>query len=456
MRDNKPYPNEIASREQVDKILNGRIRSTVELAYRHSPFWKRKFDELEMKPEDIRNQRSLLEANRKGLRITREELLKEFPSLVTDLVSNLYLEEIWTSGITGLPKIMYYSKDDFKRSYEQVSLCYNAMGLSPGDYVLNLFSPDPNASGTLSKEAAKNMGLRMLHISVRLLPENLLQIIKLRKPQSLWALATKAYQLPRQIEELGEKASDLGIESILTGGEHYTKERKMVIERDWNAAVIDCWASTELSIFGYQTIGCGADMMHVTENRAFLNFVDPKTLDPVSKEEKGVDLVSTLYDLNEKPATILLGYSHGDSGRLLDSKECECGRTYKQIDWPISRSDYTVHMAGQNAYPVLGTESSIADSPFLTGEYVTMYREASGPKRKPYLEIRVEVNGSIPEIEKKKIEEKVWSRIISNPAAYDIVTSQSDLVLKFMKRGYLFDGWGEYQKPGKPVRLIKA
>jgi len=456
MRKNEPYSIEVASREEVDNILNRRIRSTAELAYRHSPFWKRKFDQLRMKPEDIRDQESLLEANRKGLRISREEIIKDFPSLVTDLVSNLYVEEIWTSGSTGLPKRIWFSKDDFKRSYEQVSLLYNAMGLSPGDYVLNLFSPDPNASGTMSKEAAKDFGLHMLHISIGLPPDKLLQIIKYRRPQSLFALGTKAYQLPRQIEALGEKAGNLGIESILLGGEPCTKERKNVIERDWNASVIDCLASAELSVFGYQTLGCNADIMHVPENRVFVNFVDPKTLDPVNKEEKGVDLVSTLYDLDEKPAMILLGYSLGDTSRLLDSKECNCGRTYKQIEWPVFRNDYTVHMAGQNIYPVLGTESAIADSPFLTGEYLTIYKEASGPQRKPYLEVRVETKKSVPEGDRKKLEEKIWSYVISNPAAYDIVMAQSELVLKFMETGQLFNGLESYQKPGKPIRLIKA
>jgi phenylacetate-CoA ligase len=456
MRKNKPYAIEVASREEVDRVLNRRIRSTVELAYNHSSFWKRKFDQLGMKPEDIQTQESLLGANRKGLRVTREEFFHDFSSLVTDLVSDRYVEEIWTSGSTGLPKRVWFSKDDFKRSYEQVSLLYNAMGLSTGNYVLNLFSPDPNASGTMSKEAAKDFGLHMLHIGVGLPPDKLLKIIKFQKPQSVFALGTKAYQLPRQIEELGEKASDLGIESILLGGEPCTIKRRNVIERDWKASIIDCLASAELSVFGYQTLGCNKDVMHIPENRLFVNFVDPKTLDPVDNEEKGVDLVSTLYDLDEKPAMILLGCSLGDSSRLLDSKKCNCGRTYKQIEWPVCRNDYTVHMAGQNVYPVLGVESAIADSPFLTGEYVTMYKEASGPQRRPYLEVRIEAKGNVPENEKKQIEEKIWSYVISNPAAYNIVASQSDLLLKIMERGHLFEGLETYQRPGKPIRLIKA
>ena len=455
MRKNEPYAIEMASREEVDEVLNRRIRSTAELAYYHSQFWRRKFDQLGLKPEDIQNQESLLEANRKGLRITKDELLRDFPSLVTDLVPDLYVEELWTSGSTGLPRRTWYSKDDFKRSADQVKLLYNAMDLSPGDYVMNLFSPAPNASGALSKEAAKELGLHMVHISVRLTTEQILQLIKLRKPQSFWALNSRAYQIPAEMKELGEDASKLGIESVLTGGEPSTKNTKTVMERKWNAPVIDCLASCEISVFGYQTLNCGTDVMHAPENRLLLNFVDPKTLDPVSKEEKGIDLISTLYDIDEKPAVILLGHSHGDLGRILDSTECNCGRTYKQMEWPVFRNDYIVKIAGQNTYPVMGTEAAIVDSPFLTGEYTSITKGVSESSIRPYLEIRVETRGPIPENERKKLEQKIWCYVISNPGAESIVNSNADFVLKFIERGRLYEGLEKYLKPGKPIRLIR-
>lgn len=455
MRKNEPYACEIAGREEIDKNQNRMIRNTAELAYYHSTFWRRKFDQLGFKPEDIQNQESLLEANRKDLRITKEELLRDFPSLVTDLVPDLYVEELWTSGSTGLPRRTWYSKDDFKRSTDQVKLLYNAMGLSPGDYVMNLFSPAPNASGALSKEAAKEFSLHTIHISVRLTTAQILQLIKLRKPQSFWALNSRAYQIPAEMNELGEDASKLGIESVLTGGEHSTKDTKIVMGRNWNAPVIDCLASCETSVFGYQTLNCGADVMHVPENRLFLNFVDPKTLDPVSKEEKGVDLISTLYDVGEKPAVILLGYSHGDLGRILDSTGCNCSRTYKQMEWPVFRNDYIVKIAGQNTYPVMGTEAAIVDSPFLTGEYTSITREFSESSIRPYLEIRVEKRGPIPETERKKLEQKIWTYVISNPGAEGIVNSNADFVLKFTERGCLYEDLEKYVKPGKPIRLIR-
>jgi phenylacetate-coenzyme A ligase PaaK-like adenylate-forming protein len=195
--------------------------------------------------------------------------------------------------------------------------------------------------------------------------------------------------------------------------------------------------------------------MHVPENRLFLNFVDPKTLDPVSKEEKGVDLISTLYDVGEKPAVILLGYSHGDLGRILDSTGCNCSRTYKQMEWPVFRNDYIVKIAGQNTYPVMGTEAAIVDSPFLTGEYTSITREFSESSIRPYLEIRVEKRGPIPETERKKLEQKIWTYVISNPGAEGIVNSNADFVLKFTERGCLYEDLEKYVKPGKPIRLIR-
>ena len=454
----EPYAFEIKDRKEVDEKMNKMIRSTVKLAYEHSPFWKRKFDALNIKPSNITDQDSLLKANKKGLTVSDQELINELNYLATDFVGDSYIEELWTSGTRGRPKRMLYGPYDIKRSNEQIQLAYNAMGLSTGDYVLNLFSPYPYASGPLSLACARYMKLHSLKISSPISTDGLLQTIKIGNPKSLFIAANRARQVAQESESFGEKLNNLGIETVFTGGETCTKEKQDKISDEWGADTFDTWASTELSAFGYQTKDCNQNTMHIAENRVFLNIVDPATLDPVSKEERGVDLVSTLYDVGEKPAMILLGYSHGDSSKVIDSIRCNCGRTYKQVAWPIDRSDEVVKMAMHNIFPVSGTESAIVGSPFLTGEFCCKYVEPKELMRRQSLEIRVETKMNIPEDEKCKLTDKILKYVISDPATHEIIMSQAIFSIEFVDKGRIYFGWEDYLRPkrAKPLRLIKV
>jgi phenylacetate-coenzyme A ligase PaaK-like adenylate-forming protein len=204
---------------------------------------------------------------------------------------------------------------------------------------------------------------------------------------------------------------------------------------------------------------CNLLGMHIPENRLLIDAVDPDTLEPVGVGNVGIDIVSTLYNVGEKPATILIGYSHNDLIRILDVGKCGCGRTYKMIEWPLIRREDIVHVAGQNINVRLGIESAISNRyPFLTKEYLVIHKPIDVSQTKPYLEIRIETKKpglAISENERRDVERRIWSHVISNPAAESIIFSQSESNIQFMDRGHLFEGYEKYNKPGKPIRLIK-
>ena len=454
-----PYSSEMRSREEITADTNRKIKYTLELAYNHSPIYRSKFDALGIKPDAITDSESLAFYIRKGLRLTKEELIKDFRKVVMDYSNTIPITELWSAGSTGAPKRVWYGPDDLKRSYEQVMLSYNAMGLSRGDYVVNIFSPPPNSSGPLAQQAGIDMGLHMLQMGVQMPTDRLLQIIKMCNPKSIFAISTRMNQLPEEIEKTGENVRDLGIESLLTGGESYSKEKKQSIKSRWgNICVSDVWASTEASVMGYMDNNCNSSGMHIVENRLLIDAVDSETLESVGVGKVGIDLITTLYDEDERPATVLIGYSHNDLIKILDLDKCSCGRTYKMIEWPITRKDDIIHLAGQNINFRLGTEASISEHSFLTGEYMAIYMPINLTRTKPYLEIRIESRIPVSDIsrnEKVELENDIWSNVISNPAAEGIIFSQSDAKIQIVERGELFKGYEKHNKPGKPVRLIK-
>ena len=435
------------------------MRYTTKLAYEHSPFYRNKFKTLGITPDDVQDSDTLTKYIKKGLRLTRNELLSQFDKVITAYASTVPVSEIWSSGSTGAPKRIWYAPDDFKRSYEQVRLAYNAAGLGPGDYVINVFSPPPNASGPMAQRAGLDMGLHMLQMGVPMPADRLINVMKMCKPKGLFAISTRMNQIPGEIAQTGIKASDLNLKVLFTAGEPYSKEKKAIIERDWGGTyVADAWASAEVSIMGYMSENCNSNGLHVTENRLLFDVVDPETLESMPAGKIGVDLITTLYDEGEKPATILIGYSHNDLIKFLDIDRCKCGRTYRMIEWPLVRRDDIIHVAGQNLNVRLGTEATISKYSFLTMEYLAIYKPINEKRTRPVIEIRIEGNGKINDVQEKDkidMERSIWSGVISNPAAESMVFTQSEATVNIVEKGQLFKGFEQYQKPGKPIRLIK-
>jgi phenylacetate-coenzyme A ligase PaaK-like adenylate-forming protein len=193
---------------------------------------------------------------------------------------------------------------------------------------------------------------------------------------------------------------------------------------------------------------CG---MHIIENRSFITFVDPETKEEVSEGENGIDLVTTLYDIEERPGTILLNYSHGDVSEVLSFDECECGRTFKRIEHP-SRQDEMVSVRGVKLCP-RDVEPLLARlTDYFTGEYVAIY-EFDEITRAPSLEIRLEAKKEIPGHIYSCLPNDVLAELFkSNPAALSVMFPQ-DIKTSVVRKGELYKGLDV--KPSKPRRLIK-
>lgn len=442
MEANKPYEIETWPREKLDDLVDRRIRATVKLAYEHVPYWKNKFKSLGIAPDDIRGKNDLLRAYKEGLSLPGEDLIRQYDNLTPDYFHGMFAEELWTSGTKGMPKIIPYALSDITRSNEQLCFVYNAFGLKPGDKMLSLLSPQPFSSGMLNREGAKYYGL--IYLQATPVPTQfLLQTIKRFRPSSIFGLPTRIYGLPLEFKSINEDVKNLNVKKIFLGGEAVTSERKKKISEEWNAEVFDLWATTEGSAMAYECIDHSG--MHVTEPRLFVTFINPESRDEVKGDEYGTDLITTLYEENERPARILINYSHGDMGGVIPGT-CDCGRTFKKIKYPF-REDDVVSIRGVKLY-VRDIESFLAKFPeFFTGEYVAIYR-FSDVTRTPSLEFQLETLADISERDYKHMSEDVRTELFkSNPAALSVMRAEDIKVTIVPKLNI---------NPGKPTRLIRV
>ncbi|MBI3076878.1 MAG: phenylacetate--CoA ligase family protein, partial [Deltaproteobacteria bacterium] len=135
---------ETASRDALSRIEEARLLEQVEHAYRHSPFYRAKFDEAGITPRDIRSLHDLPK-----IPFTTKDELKEsqakhppygtFLALPVEECLRIHL----TSATTGRPLIILDTPQDWHDFYYTYARGLYGMGIRRSDMVMAAFSYGP-------------------------------------------------------------------------------------------------------------------------------------------------------------------------------------------------------------------------------------------------------------------------------------------------------------------------
>ena len=122
--------------ERDEKVIFPKLKAQLEYAYKHSPFYRKKWDDAGIKPEDIKN----LEDFEKIPFVTKDDIRKdqmENPPFGSNLcISKKEIGRIHgTSGTTGKPTVFAVGKDDLRRIAEAHARCMWNFGVRPDDTV---------------------------------------------------------------------------------------------------------------------------------------------------------------------------------------------------------------------------------------------------------------------------------------------------------------------------------
>jgi phenylacetate-CoA ligase len=124
---------ETLPRTKIKEIQIKRLKETVHRVYENVPFYKKKFKELNIKPEDIKT----LEDIRKLPFTTKNDLRDNAPfgMMATSLDNCIELHA--SSGTTGIPITVCYTRNDIEVWSEVMARCLSMSGLTKKDIFQN-------------------------------------------------------------------------------------------------------------------------------------------------------------------------------------------------------------------------------------------------------------------------------------------------------------------------------
>ena len=345
-------------RDEMRALQLDRLKKIVKYAYERVPFYKKKFDEIGLKPEDIKT----LEDISKIPYTTKTDLRDNYPYGLLAVPMDEIVRVHASSGTSGKPTVVAYTKNDLDMWSDCVARLIVAAGGKKSDVVQISFGYGLFTGALGLHQGWEKVGASVIPAS----SGNTERQVMLMKDLGATALvATPSYGLyiSEVMEKMGIKKEDLKLRIGLFGSEASSPEMHKELQDKLGVFPTDNYGLSEIigpGVSGECEYKCG---MHINEDHFYPEIIDRETLMPVADGEWGELVITTLT----KEGLPMLRYRTKDITRLITDK-CKCGRTTTRMDKIQGCSDDMLIIRGVNVFPSQ-IEGVLMSIPEIGGNY---------------------------------------------------------------------------------------
>jgi len=313
------------------------IRKSIKHA-KKSEFYKKHFADIH--PEDIKT-----EADFKKLPFTdKDDLRDAYPFGLAAVSEERIVRVHSSSGTTGTPVIIPYTKKDVLDWAKMFKRCYEFAGITAKDKIQITPGYGLWTAGIGFQLGAELLGAMALPLG----PGNTDRQIKMMIDMGTTVFtATSSYALliAEEIARRGVK-DKIKLKKGVIGSERWGKKMRARIADELGVELYDIYGLTEIYGPGIG-INCMRDSaMHMWTDYMYYEIIDPATGKRVKAGERGELVITTL----QKEGAPLIRYRTHDLTREVPGK-CACGSEFPRIAAIDGRSDDMVKVKGTILFP---------------------------------------------------------------------------------------------------------
>lgn len=332
---------ETASQEEMRKIQSERLSEMVKRCYEKVPFYKNKFDEMGIKPEDIKS----IDDITKLPFTLKQDLRDNYPFDLFAVPREELVRIHASSGTTGKQTVVGYTETDLNRWSQSVARALVAAGCTKSDYVHIAYGYGLFTGGLGLHYGTELLGAISIPVSSGNTARQI-QILEDFGSNILCCTPSYAMYIGETMKEMGIDSKDLPLRSGIFGAEAWSENMRHEIEKSLNIKAYDIYGLSEIAGPGVSYECEAQDGMHICEDFFYPEIVDPDTLEPVPDGTYG-ELVFTCIG---KEALPLVRYRTKDITCITHEK-CSCGRTLVRMKKPRGRTDDMLVIRGVNVFP---------------------------------------------------------------------------------------------------------
>lgn len=327
--------------EDLRALQEDRLKAMVRYVYDHSSFYRKRFDDAKVEPGDIK---TLDDVSK--LPFTRKTDLRDnYPTGLFCLPKNLVVRYHVSSGTTGKPTVVGYTKGDIEAWSDSLARALTSIGLSSNDVIQVGYGYGLFTGGLGLHYGAERIGATVIPMSTG----NTERQLELMQDLGSTAIAcTPSYFL--HIMEVAEKMgisirNDTQLRTGIFGAEPWSDETRARIEAGTGIKAYDIYGTSEISGPLFTECHCQKGI-HVWSDLFLTEIIDPDTGEQVEDGERGELVFTTL----NKWAMPLIRYRIGDITSMTH-EVCECGRSHPRIMRLHGRTDDMIIVRGINVFP---------------------------------------------------------------------------------------------------------
>ena len=332
---------ECLDRESMRKLQGERLRSVIERVYHNCAHYRERMQQAGVLPEDIRTIDDIVK-----LPFSSKQDLRDYYPWGLLAVSRSEIVKIHaSSGTTGKPIVMGYTRNDVANWAEAGARCYAAYGLGNEDVIQVSYGYGLFTGGLGAHDAGLNLGATVIPMSAGNTEKQLLMMRDLGST-ALACTPSYALYLAEALEKSGIPREELKLKVGIFGAEPWTEEMRKEIQFRLGIKAYDIYGLTEISGPGVGFECEHQNGTHLNEDLFFPEIVDPKTGEPLPDGVEGELVFTTL----SKEGMPMIRFRTHDLTSLTHEK-CECGRTLVRMSRILGRTDDMLIIRGVNVFP---------------------------------------------------------------------------------------------------------
>jgi len=377
---------------ELKRVQSERLKKLAAYVYTNCKVYKDKFDSLGVTPDDIRS----IDDIKKLPFTTKIDMRDNYPYGLFSANQKDVKEIHVSSGTTGNPTLVGYTRDDLKLWSEVMARSLACAGAEPGDTIQNAYGYGLFTGGLGVHYGGIEMGLRVIPMSSGQ-TQRQLKIMQDFKPKILTCTPSYALYMAEEAKELGIDPKKGNWKIGVFGAEPWTEKMRGEIEAAWNMLATDVYGLSEIIGPGVAQECPHKNGLHTYSDVFYPEIINADSGEPVAEGEDGELVITTLT----KQAIPLIRYRTRDVVSICYGK-CKCGRTSPRISKIKGRTDDMIVVRGINVFP------SQIEHVLLGIDGTEPYYQIIVDRQQHQLdevEVLVEVNSKMFSDEVKKLEE---------------------------------------------------
>ncbi|WP_406658323.1 phenylacetate--CoA ligase [Methanolobus sp. ZRKC2] len=347
---------ETMKKDELVALQSKRLKKTAASVYNNVPFYREKFRQLGIKPDDIRSV-----ADISKLPTTRKTDLRDnYPFGLFAVPRKDIIRIHASSGTSGKATVVGYTRQDIETWSDLMARNLTMVGLGEDDVFQNAVNYGLFTGGLGFHYGVERVGAMTVPSGTGNTSRQLEMMIDFG--------VTALHCTPSYALYLAETAQEMDIVDKLSlrvgcfGAEPWSANTRKQLESALNIKAYDSYGLSELMGPGVAFECEHQDGLHLWSDHFLVEVLDEEG-EQVAEGEKGELVLTSLT----KEALPIIRYRTGDITRLLES-ECGCGRTTTRISRLLGRADDMLIVRGINVFPSQ-VEDVIAKVPEVTEHF---------------------------------------------------------------------------------------